>query len=178
MEGKKIGIATVYTGFNYGSALQAFATKSILASMGYHGEILKLSGSLLPGRDVRLKKLMTVGVRSMLHSGGMKSLKNYGDSIKKPLSGESTAMFRQFADFRLRPREVKYKQLKKLKLKPEEQIRRLKMSLVWAYVVLAVALVAFGITACMLLRILDQQQQPAAQTDETMGKNYTVQTDH
>ena len=67
---------------------------------------------------------------------------------------------------------------KKLKLKPEEQIRRLKKSLVWAYVVLAVALVAFGITACMLLRILDQQQQPAAQTDETMGKNYTVQTDH
>ena len=113
MEGKKIGIATVYTGFNYGSALQAFATKSILASMGYDGELLKLSGSLLPGRDVRLKKLMTVGVRSMLHSGGMKSLKNYGDSIKKPLSGESTAMFRQFADFRLRPREVKYKQLKK-----------------------------------------------------------------
>lgn len=34
---KKIGISTVYTGFNYGSALQAFATKMILNELGYEG---------------------------------------------------------------------------------------------------------------------------------------------
>ncbi len=113
MENKKIGIATVYTGFNYGSALQAFATKTLVSSMGYDAEVIKLSGSLLPGRDVRVKKILTVLFRSMLHPGGMKSLKNYGDSIKKPLSAQSTAMFRLFADYKLRPCEDKYKNLKK-----------------------------------------------------------------
>lgn len=113
MKSRKIGIATVYTGFNYGSALQAFAVKRLLSSMGYEGELLKLGGSLLPGRDVRIKKTLTVICRSMLHSGGMKSLKNYSDSIKKPLSPESTELFRQFADYSLRPREIKYKELKK-----------------------------------------------------------------
>ncbi len=113
MEKKRIGIATVYTGFNYGSALQAFATKALVSQMGYDGEILKLSGSLLPGRDVRIKKTLTVLLRSCIHPGGLKSLKNYGDSIRKPLSPESREMFRQFADYRLCPREVKYKDLKK-----------------------------------------------------------------
>ncbi|MBR4287209.1 MAG: polysaccharide pyruvyl transferase family protein [Clostridia bacterium] len=113
MEKKKIGVATVFTGFNYGSALQAFATKTLLSEMGYDGEILKLGGSLLPGRDVRIKKTITVLLRSSLHPGGMKSLKNYGDSIKKPLSSQSREMFRQFADYKLCPCEVKYKDLKK-----------------------------------------------------------------
>lgn len=113
MENRKIGIATVYTGYNYGSALQAFATKKLLSSMGYESELLKLGGSLLPGRDVRIKKTLTVICRSMLHSGGMKSLKNYSDSIRKPLSPESVALFRQFTDYSLRPCEVKYKELKK-----------------------------------------------------------------
>lgn len=113
MKSKKIGIATVYTGFNYGSALQAFATKTLLSGMGYESEVLKLSGSLLPGRDVRVKKILTVLFRSMLHPGGVKSLKNYGDSIKKPLSPESMAMFRQFADYNIRPYEEKYNNLKK-----------------------------------------------------------------
>ena len=114
MKKQKIGIATVYTGFNYGSALQAFATKTLLSEMGYEGEVLKLSGSLLPGRDVRVKKILTVLFRSMLHPGGVKSLKNYGDSIKKPLSRESAEMFRQFADYHIRPYEEKYNNLKNL----------------------------------------------------------------
>ena len=114
MKKQKIGIATVYTGFNYGSALQAFATKILLSEMGYEGEVLKLSGNLLPGRDVRVKKILTVLFRSMLHPGGVKSLKNYGDSIKKPLSRESAEMFRQFADYHIRPYEEKYNNLKNL----------------------------------------------------------------
>lgn len=113
MKSRKIGIATVYTGFNYGSALQAFATKTLLSEMGYESEVLKLSGSLLPGRDVRVKKILTVLFRSMLHPGGVKSLKNYGDSIKKPLSRESAEMFRQFTDYNIRPYEEKYNNLKK-----------------------------------------------------------------
>ncbi len=114
MKSKKIGIVTVYTGFNYGSALQAFATKTLLSSLGYDSEILKISGSLVPGRDIRVKKILNVLFRSMLHPGGVKSLKNYGDSIKKPLSSESAEMFRQFTDYNIRPYEEKYNNLKKL----------------------------------------------------------------
>ena len=113
MEKKSVGIATVYTGFNYGSSLQAFATKALLEGMGYNAELLKLGGSIIPGRDVRIKKTMVVLVRSLLHSGGIKSLKNYGDSIKKPLSAESKGYFNHFTDFYLQPRTVSYKNLKK-----------------------------------------------------------------
>lgn len=113
MKNNKIGIATVYTGYNYGSALQAYATKTLLSSMGYTPEVLKISGSILPGRDVRIKKLLTILIRSTITSGGIKSLKNYGDSVKKPLSSESIAMFRHFTDYCIRPAEKKYKDLKK-----------------------------------------------------------------
>ncbi len=112
MERKKIGIATVFTGFNYGSALQAFATKTLLMSMGYNVDVLKLSGSLVPGRDIRLKKLITVLFRSVVNAGGVKALKNYGESISKPLSAKSIESFQRFTDFNISPREIKYKDLK------------------------------------------------------------------
>lgn len=70
---KKIGIATVYTGYNYGSALQAFATKHVLSDMGYEAQLLKLSGSITPGRDIRIMKLLTILFRAMLHAGGVKN---------------------------------------------------------------------------------------------------------
>lgn len=113
MDKNSVGIATVYTGFNYGSALQAFATKTLLEDMGYNASILKLGGSMIPGRDVRIKKTMVVLFRSLLHSGGMKSLKNYGDSIKKTLSAESKGYFNHFTDFYLQPETASYKSLKK-----------------------------------------------------------------
>lgn len=64
---KKVGICTVYTGFNYGSALQAFATKTIVNQLGYQGEILKLSGSIVTGRDVRIKKILTLSWNMLLN---------------------------------------------------------------------------------------------------------------
>ena len=81
----KIGIATVYTGYNYGSSLQAYATKMILRNMGYEGELLKLDGSLIPGRDVRPVKLMITALRSLIHTRSLKSLKNYQQSMSKEL---------------------------------------------------------------------------------------------
>lgn len=114
MKNKKIGIATVYTGYNYGSALQAFATKSILCNMGYEPSLLKLGGSLLPGRDVRIKKILGILFRSAIHSGGIKSLKNYGDSIKKELSPESKQCFNRFIDYKLQPEIITDKELKKI----------------------------------------------------------------
>lgn len=110
----KIGIATVYTGYNYGSALQAYATKCILFEMGYDAELLKLSGSLLPGRDVRFKKLFTVIFRSLFHLNGLKSLKNYKESISKKMPERSVAYFDKFIADSLNPQYVSYGSLKKM----------------------------------------------------------------
>ena len=53
---KKIGICTVYTGYNYGSALQAFAVKELVKRSGYIPVVFKLKGSIVKGRDFRIKK--------------------------------------------------------------------------------------------------------------------------
>lgn len=110
---KKIGIATVYTGYNYGSALQAYATKKMLTDMGYDAEILKLSGSIVPERDIRIKKLLTIIWRSLFHKGGMKSLKNYSDSISKEFPNGTAELFTAFTSNALSPRHISYSSLKK-----------------------------------------------------------------
>lgn len=43
---KKIGICTVYTGYNYGSALQAFAVKELVKRSGYIPVVFKLKGGV------------------------------------------------------------------------------------------------------------------------------------
>lgn len=63
----KIGICTLYTGYNYGSALQATATKAVLKQLGYEPEIWKLSGGLVYGRDIRIKKILCMGLRLAFH---------------------------------------------------------------------------------------------------------------
>ncbi len=110
---KKIGISTVYTGYNYGSALQAYATKYILKTMGYDGELIRMSGSLFYGRDIRIKKLITIVFRAIFHSGGLKNLKNYGDSVTKILPEQSATCFNNFYREELKARTMSYRTLKK-----------------------------------------------------------------
>ncbi|WP_270646970.1 hypothetical protein [Paeniclostridium hominis] len=61
---KKIGIATVHTGFNYGSCLQAYAGQTYIASLGYDTELLWYNEGLVKGRDIRVKKLIGMGLRT------------------------------------------------------------------------------------------------------------------
>ncbi len=110
---KKVGIATVYTGYNYGSALQAYATKKILQKIGYNGELLKLKGSIFPGRDVRLKKLFIIGFRSLLHKGSLNNIKKYGNSMSKKMSAETISLFDLFIHDILKPKELPYSKLKR-----------------------------------------------------------------
>ncbi len=94
---KKVGISTVYKGYNYGSALQAFATKKILAKLGYTGEIINVSGSLVKGRDVRLKKLFVMALRTMAHPViSKRSVKAYSSSISQQYSDETKQLFEAF----------------------------------------------------------------------------------
>lgn len=110
---KKIGIATVYTGYNYGSALQAYATKKLLSSMGYEAEVLKIRGSLVKGRDVRLGKLITIAWKSLLHKNGIKSLKNYGTNMSKEFGEGTVELFHEFINDEISPLLVSYGDLRK-----------------------------------------------------------------
>lgn len=60
-------------------------------------------------------------------------------------------------------------------LKPEEQIRRLRSALRWAYLLLAVTLAAFALTAFILLRFLERKPPEAPITTDPIGRNYTTQ---
>jgi len=111
---EKIGIATLITGYNYGSSLQAFAVKKILSNIGFDSQILKLSGSIIPGRDVRLKKLISVGLKLFVNENGIKNINNYRQSISKKLPLSSTNLFNKFNNEILAPKVISYGKLKRL----------------------------------------------------------------
>lgn len=67
MNNRHIGIATLSTGFNYGSCLQAYALKYTLNQMGYTPEIYRLAGSRITDRDARMDKIFIMRVRAFLH---------------------------------------------------------------------------------------------------------------
>lgn len=103
-------LTTVFSGFNYGSSLQAFAGKKIIQSLGYNCEIVKLK-SLIKGRDIRLNKLMTIIIRSILHSQE-NALQSYKRSFKKKFACGSEEMFNKFTDKYLKPVELSWHDLK------------------------------------------------------------------
>ena len=78
---KKIGICTLFTGYNFGSALQAYASKVIVSKMNFEPKVFKISGSLVKGRDVRLNKMLILFIRMMMYSENkfnvVKSFKSY-----------------------------------------------------------------------------------------------------
>ena len=110
---KKVGIATVYTGYNYGSLLQAFSVKTILNSIGYESELLGMKGSLIKGRDVRFGKLMAIILRMLAHPKIIKrSVSVYHDSVLKRLPECTRQMFLEFTTQYLHPLQASYRKLK------------------------------------------------------------------
>lgn len=104
MEMKKIALCTLFTGFNYGSSLQAFAMKRIISSFGYEPILLKESGSLVKGRDFRIKKLLSISMRVIFHPLETKrSLISYFHSYKKSISQEKKDAFFAFTNSYLSP---------------------------------------------------------------------------
>lgn len=108
----KIILTTVFSGFNYGSSLQAFAGKKIIHSLGYDCAIIKLK-SFVKGRDIRLNKLMTVFIRSALLSQ-KHILDAYRDSYKKVFVHGCEEMFNKFTYDYLEPIELSWHSLRKM----------------------------------------------------------------
>lgn len=110
----KILLTTVFTGFNYGSSLQAFAGKTLLNSLNYDCEFVAQK-SLVKGRNIRLGKLLTILTRSLLFGGksGTKSLATYQGSYSKEMVGDSSARFAKFTEDYLHPKYLSWNELKK-----------------------------------------------------------------
>lgn len=112
---KKIGISTVHTGFNYGSALQAYASKLILNELGYQGINISLKGSLIKGRDVRIKKIAVIAIRLLRQPRNIKMrIRVYSDNISKTYSEQSKELFNTFRLEKIQPYNCTWNQLRRL----------------------------------------------------------------
>lgn len=110
----KVLLTTVFSGYNYGSSLQALAGKTILKDLGYECELVAQK-SLVKGRDIRLGKLLTILTRSLLLRGrsGSKALSTYQGSYNKTMIGDSVERFARFTEDFLQPKYLSWGGLKK-----------------------------------------------------------------
>ena len=112
---KKIGISSVHTGFNYGSSLQSYATKMILDELGYKGVNISMKGSLIKGRDVRVKKILILSFRLLNQIKTIsKRIDIYIKNIRKPYSEETKKMFLDFRTHYIQPYYCSWANLRKL----------------------------------------------------------------
>lgn len=110
---KKISITTVYTGFNYGSSLQAYASKEYLSSLGYEAEILWYRDGFIKGRDFRLKKLLIMFLRTFWRpSLFRKTFSTYKKSLQKEISEDVKKAFLEFTDSKLQVKKYSWSGLK------------------------------------------------------------------
>lgn len=110
----KVLLTTVFSGYNYGSILQALAGKLVLGELGYDCQLVGMK-SLVKGRDIRLKKLLTILYRSFLlrRNRGVNALSTYQKSLNKTLIGDSVSLFAQFLNKYLQPNYLSWEGLKK-----------------------------------------------------------------
>ena len=112
---KKVLLTTVFSGYNYGSSLQALATKTILKDLGCDCELVAMR-SLVKGRDIRIKKLMTILIRSLLvrDKNRTNALSTYKGSYNKVMIGDSVTRFASFTNEYLEPHYMNWNSLKRL----------------------------------------------------------------
>lgn len=108
----KILLTTLFSGYNFGSSLQAFATKVFIGQMG-HDCVLVARKSVISGRDIRIGKLMTILWRT-LTTADTRTLHAYRSAYSKTLSGDSAERFAAFERDRLQPMRLSWGSLRKL----------------------------------------------------------------
>lgn len=104
-------LTTLFSGYNYGSSLQTFATKTIIEELGYACKLVARK-SIIKGREIRIGKLLSILLRTLLYND-TKTLKAYGASYNKALIGDSALRFSQFEKKYLCPHRYSWVKLKK-----------------------------------------------------------------
>lgn len=107
----KVLLATVFTGYNYGSCLQAFAGMTFLKKQGYDCSLVARR-SLIKGRNVHLGKLFTLLCRSLMLKGKSNSLSTYHKLYARTLVGDSAERFDKFIAENLSPNYLSWGELK------------------------------------------------------------------
>lgn len=107
----KILLTTLFSGYNYGSSLQAFASRILIEELGYTCKLVARK-SIVKGRDIRLGKLFTILWRTLL-TVDAKTLKAYKSSYQKTLIGDSVKRFTEFEEKYLQPRRMGWLELQK-----------------------------------------------------------------
>ncbi|WP_426710491.1 polysaccharide pyruvyl transferase family protein [Cetobacterium sp. SF1] len=111
---ERIGLATVHTGYNYGTSLQALATKRYIENMGYQLDILGYKSSFIKGRDIRIKKILIMGLR-MLQNPFLikKTFLLHKKNLTKKIESETKILFDNFTQRKLQIKKMSYLEMKK-----------------------------------------------------------------
>lgn len=119
---KKVGITTVFTGYNYGSLLQAFALQEYISQMGYDSHIVWCDEGMIKGRDVRLKKLFVMCIRMIWRPRLFrKGFGTYAAAFNRNLDKATKQKFLQFTQENLRIRKYSIRRLRRLAKTDEYQ---------------------------------------------------------
>lgn len=109
MTDKRVLLTTVFTGYNYGSSLQAFAGKTFLNNLGLECSLIA-QRSLVKGHNIQLKKLLTIVFRSLLVS--KQGAATFKKQYEKKFVGNSKQLFELFEKEFLRPNYCSWSELK------------------------------------------------------------------
>lgn len=111
----KVGILTVFTGYNYGSLLQAYSTQTVLQQLGYKPRLLWDKEGLIKGRDVRVKKIIAMAFRALIQPKVIKEgLASYKSANNQSVLDESKEKFDEFTKCYLKIERYSYSKLKKI----------------------------------------------------------------
>ena len=103
-------LTTTYTGFNYGTSLQALAGKYIISKLGYSCDFVRPK-SLVKGRDIRVGKLVQILCRA-IWLGQIKGLLPFIDSYKKNFVEGTESKFFEYNQLFLEPEELNWHEMK------------------------------------------------------------------
>lgn len=106
---KNVILTTLFSGYNYGSSLQTYASKIIIEELGYSCKLVARK-TIVKGRDIRLEKLFTIIFRTLL-TFDYKVIKSYKNSYQKELYGNSADRFASFESEYLNPSRLTWKAL-------------------------------------------------------------------
>lgn len=109
----RIGLVTLYRGYNYGTSLQAYALKTYIERLGYKTDIIWKSEGAHSGRDIRFEKLFRIFGRSIFRPNLLKeTLKGYLGNFRNAPSEEIKKKYLDFTEQKLKIHALTNKQLK------------------------------------------------------------------
>lgn len=116
----KVGLVTLYRGYNYGTSLQAYALKTYIERLGYPTDIIWKSENAHSGRDIRLEKILRIFKRSFFRpSLLLATLEGYYKNFNNAPSDEIKQKYLNFTEQKLKVHALTSKQLREFADSPD-----------------------------------------------------------